>query len=73
MQVFKGKTRSHAMNSALRQPEIAVEWAPLRFESVNPQQYMTVNLAEARASFSTPAQQIEAARRGYDDWWQALG
>ena len=24
-------------------------------------------------TFSPHPQQIEAARRGYDDWWQALG
>ncbi|WP_444431464.1 phage portal protein [Rhodobacter capsulatus] len=49
---------------ALPQPEIAVEWAPPRFESVNPLQDVTADLMEVRAGFSTPAQQI--ARRGYD-------
>ena len=27
----------------------------------------------ALTTFSPHPQQIEAARRGYDDWWQALG
>lgn len=49
---------------ALPQPEIAVECAPPRFESVNPLQDVTADLMEVRAGFWTPAQQI--ARHGYD-------
>lgn len=44
--------------------EIAVEWAPPRFEAVNPLQDATADLLEVRAGFSTRSQQI--ARRGYD-------
>lgn len=43
---------------------IAAEWAPPKFESVNPLQDVQADLFEVRAGFSTLAQQI--ARRGYD-------
>lgn len=44
--------------------DIPVEWAPPRFESVNPLQDAQADRLEVRAGFSTLAQQI--ARRGYD-------
>ncbi|WP_299131248.1 phage portal protein [uncultured Amaricoccus sp.] len=43
---------------------IPAEWAPPRFESVNPLQDAQADLLEVRAGFSTLKQQI--ARRGYD-------
>ncbi|MCV2870642.1 phage portal protein [Defluviimonas sp. WL0002] len=43
---------------------IGVEWAPPRFESVNPKQDADADLAEVRAGFSTRSQKIAA--RGYD-------
>jgi lambda family phage portal protein len=43
---------------------IAVEWAPPRFESVNPLQDATTDLLEVRAGFVSPQQAI--AKRGYD-------
>ncbi len=44
--------------------EIGVEWAPPRFESVNPLQDAQADRLEVRSGFSTLAAQI--ARRGYD-------
>ncbi len=44
--------------------EIAAEWGPPKFESVNPLQDAQADLLEVRAGFSTLPQQI--ARRGYD-------
>jgi lambda family phage portal protein len=41
-----------------------VEWAPPRFESVNPLQDASTDLLEARAGFISPQQAI--AKRGYD-------
>lgn len=43
---------------------IGVEWAPPRFESVNPKQDADADLAEVRAGFATRSQKIAA--RGYD-------
>lgn len=43
---------------------IKAEWAPPRFESVNPLQDAQADLLETRAGFATPQQQI--AKRGYD-------
>lgn len=43
---------------------IPVEWAPPRFESVNPKQDAEADLVEVRAGFATLAQKIAA--RGYD-------
>ena len=43
---------------------IPVEWAPPRFESVNPLQDATTDLLEVRAGFVSPQQAI--AKRGYD-------
>lgn len=43
---------------------ITAEWAPPRFESVNPLQDAQADLLETRAGFATPQQQI--AKRGYD-------
>ncbi len=43
--------------------EIPVEWAPPKFDSVNPLQDATIDLLETRAGFSTIAQQI--AKRSY--------
>lgn len=43
---------------------VPVEWAPPRFESVNPKQDAEADLLEVRAGFSTLAQKIAA--RGYD-------
>ena len=45
-------------------PSIPVEWAPPRFESVNPLQDATTDLLEVRAGFVSPQQAI--AKRGYD-------
>ncbi len=42
----------------------AVEWAPPRFESVNPKQDAEADLIEVRAGFASTPQMI--ARRGYD-------
>lgn len=44
--------------------DIVAEWAPPRFESVNPLQDAQADLLEVRAGFSTIPAQI--ARRGYD-------
>ena len=44
--------------------DVPVEWAPPKFDSVNPLQDATTDLLETRAGFSTIAQQI--AKRGYD-------
>ncbi len=35
--------------------------------------WKTVHILACPATFSPHPNQIEAARRGYDDWWQALG
>ncbi|MDO5606642.1 MAG: phage portal protein, partial [Paracoccus sp. (in: a-proteobacteria)] len=48
----------------LPEGEIAAEWGPPKFESVNPLQDVQADLLEVRAGFSTLPQQI--ARRGYD-------
>lgn len=44
--------------------KVAVEWAPPRFESVNPLQDAQADILEVRAGFSTTAQKI--AERGYE-------
>lgn len=44
--------------------DIPAEWAPPRFEAVNPLQDANADLLEVRAGFTSPQQQI--ARRGYD-------
>jgi capsid protein len=44
--------------------DIAAEWAPPKFESVNPWQDAQTDLLETRAGFATLPQQI--AKRGYD-------
>jgi lambda family phage portal protein len=44
--------------------EIPVEWAPPKFESVNPWQDAQTDLLETRAGFTSLPQQI--AKRGYD-------
>lgn len=44
--------------------DVPVEWAPPKFDSVNPLQDATTDLLETRAGFSTIAKQI--AKRGYD-------
>lgn len=44
--------------------EMPVEWAPPRFESVNPKQDAEADIAEVRAGFATRSQKIAA--RGYD-------
>ena len=54
---------------------VDVEWAPPRFESVNPKQDAEADLLEVRAGFSTLAQKIAA--RGYDpeevlEEWKAM-
>ncbi|HOZ35130.1 MAG TPA: hypothetical protein PLM52_19825, partial [Tabrizicola sp.] len=35
--------------------------------------WRTIDIFACPVTFSPHPQQIEAARRGYDDWWQALG
>ena len=35
--------------------------------------WKTIDILACPVTFSPHPQQIEAARRGYDDWWQALG
>ena len=45
-------------------PTIPVEWAPPKFDSVNPLQDATTDLLEVRSGFATPQQMI--AKRGYD-------
>ena len=55
-------------------PTIPVEWAPPKFDSVNPLQDATTDLLEVRSGFATPQQMI--AKRGYDprlvmEEWQA--
>lgn len=40
------------------------EWAPPRFESVNPKQDVEADIAEVRAGFASP--QMMIAKRGYD-------
>lgn len=54
---------------------VDVEWAPPRFESVNPKQDAEADLVEVRAGFATLAQKIAA--RGYDpeevlEEWKAM-
>lgn len=44
--------------------DIPVEWAPPKFESVNPWQDAQTDLLETRAGFTSLPQQI--AKRGYD-------
>lgn len=44
--------------------DVPAEWAPPKFESVNPLQDATADLVETRAGFATIAQNI--AKRGYD-------
>ena len=44
--------------------EHADEWAPPRFEIVNPLQDVQADLLETRAGFASPQQMI--AKRGYD-------
>lgn len=48
----------------LPEVEIRAEWAPPKFESVNPLQDVQADQLEVRAGFSTWRQQV--ARRGYD-------
>ncbi|MFN7596182.1 MAG: phage portal protein, partial [Cereibacter sp.] len=43
---------------------IPAEWAPPRFEMVNPLQDVQADLLETRAGFASPQQMI--AKRGYD-------
>ena len=38
-----------------------------------PATWKTIDILACPVTFSPHPQQIEAARRGYDDWWQALG
>lgn len=45
-------------------PDVPCEWAPPKFESVNPKQDAETDLLEVRAGFATRSQQI--AKRGYD-------
>lgn len=45
-------------------PTIPVEWAPPKFDSVNPLQDATTDLLEVRSGFATVQQMI--AKRGYD-------
>lgn len=45
-------------------PEVPVEWAPPKFESVNPKQDAETDLIEVRAGFASRSQMI--AKRGYD-------
>jgi thiazole synthase ThiGH ThiG subunit len=35
--------------------------------------WKTIDILACPVTFAPHPQQIEAARRGYDDWWQALG
>jgi uncharacterized protein YfaQ (DUF2300 family) len=35
--------------------------------------WKTIDILACPVTFSPHPHQIEAARRGYDDWWQALG
>lgn len=54
--------------------QVPVEWAPPRFESVNPLQDVNADMLEVRAGFATRSQKI--AQRGYDpvevlDEWTA--
>lgn len=44
--------------------DYVAEWAPPRFESVNPKQDVEADIAEARAGFVSP--QMMIAKRGYD-------
>jgi lambda family phage portal protein len=48
----------------LPEGDVPAEWAPPRFESVNPLQDATADLLEVRAGFATTPQNI--AKRGYD-------
>ncbi|WP_370300800.1 phage portal protein, partial [Pseudooceanicola sp.] len=48
----------------LPEPEIPVEWAPPKFESVNPWQDAQTDLLETRAGFTSLQQQI--GKRGWD-------
>jgi lambda family phage portal protein len=68
-----------AQTAGLLPSDVAIpaEWAPPRFESVNPLQDAQADLLEVRAGFSTLPQQI--ARRGYDpdevigEWGETAG
>lgn len=44
--------------------DYVAEWAPPRFESVNPKQDVEADIAEVRAGFASP--QMMIAKRGYD-------
>lgn len=44
--------------------DYVAEWAPPRFESVNPKQDVDADIAEVRAGFASP--QMMIAKRGYD-------
>jgi lambda family phage portal protein len=48
----------------IRTADVPAEWAPPKFESVNPLQDAEADLLETRAGFATWAQQV--AKRGYD-------
>lgn len=48
----------------LPEGDVPAEWAPPRFESVNPLQDATADLIEVRSGFATTPQNI--AKRGYD-------
>lgn len=48
----------------IKSADVPAEWAPPKFESVNPLQDAEADLLETRAGFATWAQQV--AKRGYD-------
>jgi lambda family phage portal protein len=52
------------LNGNIGVDRVAVEWAPPRFESVNPKQDAEADLLEVRAGFASTPQMI--AKRGYD-------
>jgi lambda family phage portal protein len=56
--------RASQLAGQLPEGPVPCEWAPPRFESVNPLQDAQADLLEVRAGFSTTPAQI--ARRGYD-------
>lgn len=52
------------LSGAIDVQSVPVEWAPPRFESVNPKQDAEADLVEVRAGFASTPQMI--AKRGYD-------
>lgn len=62
--IWRWAMETAATAGAIPSPDVPVEWAPPRFESVNPLQDVTADIMEVRAGFATLQQMI--SKRGYD-------